>query len=299
LTGEINAATDLTTDDMAQIVKAQPTTRLGNAHLYNGVYALFRNDSPVLQDKAVRNALRAGVNQKAVIDSLHGYAEALNGPLAVEHFPGLSDIKQPGFDQKAAEASLDAAGWKRPAPGQIRKNKDGAPLQLSVMAPRSGDYARVMEQIAKQWRTIGVDVKTELVDPGTIQQNVLVPRAYDVLIYELAIGADPDIYAYWHSSQATPRGLNLANYKSAASDDALVSARSRSEAVLREAKYRSFVTSWINDVPAVALYEPTLHYVSTQNSRTVSPAIDLPDAVTRYRSVEYWTVDINRQFLTP
>ena len=299
LTGEVNAVSDLTTDDMSQIMKAQPTTRLGDAHLYNGVYALFRNDSPTLQDKALRTALRAGVNQKSIITSLHGYADPLNGPLTNGHFASLADIKQPGFDKKAAEAGLDGAGWLRPAQGQIRKNKDGAPLLLSVVAPRGGDYSRVLEQIAKQWRDIGVDVQTELVDPATIQQNVLVPRAYDVLIYELAIGADPDVYAYWHSSQATPRGLNLANYKSGVSDDALVSARSRSESALREAKYRAFVSSWIADAPAVALYQPRLHYVSTQNSRTVSSEADLADAVTRYRAVEYWTIDMGRKFITP
>jgi peptide/nickel transport system substrate-binding protein len=299
LTGEVNAVTDLTTDDMTQIMKMQPATRLGDAQLDNGVYALFRNDSPTLQSQAVRVALRAGVDQKSIIASLHGYANTLNGPVVGKYASSLGDIKQPGFDKKAAEAGLDAAGWVRPGPNQIRKNKDGAPLQLSVVAPRAGDYARVMEQIAKQWRDIGVDVQTELVDPTTIQQNVLVPRAYDVLIYELAVGADPDVYAYWHSSQATPRGLNLANYKSGVSDDALVSARSRSEPALREAKYHTFVTNWITDAPAVALYEPTLHYVSTQNSRTVSAETELTDAVTRYRAVEYWTVDMNGRFITP
>jgi ABC-type transport system substrate-binding protein len=156
-----------------------------------------------------------------------------------------------------------------------------------------------METLAKQWRDVGVDVQTELVDPTAIQQNVLVPRAYDVLIYELAIGADADGYAYWHSSQATARGLNLANYKSGVSDDALASARSRSEPDLRAAKYRSFVTAWLADAPAVALYEPTLHYVSTQATRTISAGTGLPDAVSRYRAVEYWTVDEGTLFDTP
>lgn len=299
LTGEVNAATDLTTDDMAQIVKAEPATRVENAELNNGVYALFRNDGQILQDKAVRTALRRGIDQQAILGALHGYATKLNGPLVGKDLSSLVNIKQPGFDKKAAETGLDAAGWVRPGPKQVRKNKDGVPLQLSVVAPRAGDYARVLEQVAKEWRNIGVDVQTELVDPATIQQNVLVPRAYDVLIYELAIGADPDVYAYWHSSQATPRGLNLANYKSPTSDDALVSARSRSEAALRDAKYRAFVSSWIDDVPAVALYAPSLHYVSTQNSRSVSGESDLADAVTRYRDVEYWTVDMGGRFITP
>lgn len=298
LTGEVNAATDLTSDDMKQIAADEPSARQATTPLYDGVYALMRNDSTILSDKAVRTALRAATDESAVIKAIGGYGETLNGPLVPEHYPSLNDIKQPGFDPAAANAGLDAAGWKRPAPGKIRQ-KNGQLLQLSVVAPRASDYSRVMETLAKQWRDVGVDVQTQLVDPATIQQNVLVPRAYDVLIYELAIGADADVYAYWHSSQATARGLNLADYKSGTSDDALASARSRSESDLRAAKYRTFVSTWLADAPAVALYEPTLHYVSTQASRTIVSGTGLPDAISRYRAVEYWTVDEGTLFDTP
>lgn len=298
LTGEVNAATDLTSDDMKQVATALPSARRATVSIYDGVYALMRNDSPILGDKAVRSALRSATNTPNIIKAIGGYGKQLNGPLVPEQYASINDIKQPGFDKKAAEAGLDAAGWKRPGPNKIRQ-KDGQPLQLSVVAPRTSDYSRVMETLAKQWRDVGVDVQTELVDPATIQQNVLVPRAYDVLIYELAIGADADVYAYWHSSQATARGLNLADYKSGPSDDALVSARSRSEPDLRAAKYRSFVSSWLADAPAVALYEPTLHYVSTQATRTIVSGTGLPDAISRYRAVEYWTVNESTLFDTP
>lgn len=298
LTGEVNAATDLTSDDMKQIAADQPTAHRATTSVYDGVYALMRNDSAILSDKAVRTALRAATNEPNIIKAIGGYGKPLNGPLVPEHYASLNDIKQPGFDPKAANEGLDAAGWKRPAPGKIRQ-KNGQPLQLSVVAPRASDYSRVMGTLAKQWRDVGVDVQTELIDPTTIQQNVLVPRAYDVLIYELAIGADADVYAYWHSSQATARGLNLADYKSGVSDDALASARSRSEPDLRAAKYRTFVNTWLADAPAVALYEPTLHYVSTQATRTITTGTGLPDAVSRYRAVENWTVDEGTLFDTP
>jgi peptide/nickel transport system substrate-binding protein len=157
----------------------------------------------------------------------------------------------------------------------------------------------LVETIAKQWRALGIDVQTQLVDSENISLNIQKPRAYDVLIEELRIGADPDVFAYWHSSQATPTGLNLANYKSGLADDALSSARSRLEPALREAKYRTFVQQWLEDVPAIALFRPTMHYVMSANTAALandSPIVDLYD---RYHSVQYWTVENTLTYTTP
>ncbi len=70
--------------------------------------------------------------------------------------------------------------------------------------------------------------------------NVIRPRAYDILIYEVELGADPDLFAYYHSSQATTSGLNLSNYRSAIVDDAILGARSTMDEQLRIAKYEAF-----------------------------------------------------------
>jgi peptide/nickel transport system substrate-binding protein len=164
---------------------------------------------------------------------------------------------------------------------------------------QDGDYPAILEQLSKYWRAIGVDVRTQLVPAQTIEGNVLIPRAYDVLLYELELGADPDVYAYWHSSQARPNARNLANYKSGIADDVLTSARARSETDLRDAKYRTFVDQWIKDAPAIALYQPTLHYVAREDVRTISPNSSIPDAVGRYRAVEFWTVNRIPAFTTP
>lgn len=294
LTDEVNAAADLTSNDMHDITQARPEARVSEALINNGVFALFKNDSPILKDVNVRTALLLAANRGSIINSLHGYGTPMEGPLTKDQLP--TSQKQAAYDKTAAEQKLDASGWT--LVDGVR-TKAGVPLQITMVAPKSGDYATVVNLLEKQWKEIGVSVKVDMVSPSTIQQNVLVPRAYDVLVYELAIGSDPDVFAYWHSSQIGLFGFNLANYSSGISDDALSSARGRLDDSLRQAKYDAFTTQWLKDVPAIALYQPRLHYVADENVQTVMQPTFLSDASSRYRAVEYWTVNQDRVYNTP
>lgn len=294
LTDEINAAADLTSNDLSSIAATKSDAVVSKALVDNGVFALFRNDSPILKDQTVRAALQQATDRPEILRKLHGYGRLMEGPLTRDQLPAVS--RQAAFDRQAAAQRLEAAGWS--LAGGVRQ-KAGVPLTLNVVAPKSGDYQTVVDALAQQWRQIGVDVKVDLASPATIQQNVLVPRNYDVLIYELAIGADPDVFAYWHSSQIGSLGFNLANYSSAVSDDALSSARGRLDSTLRTAKYEAFTQQWLKDVPAIALYQPRLHYVADETTRTLTSQTAISDATGRYRAVEYWTVNRDRVNNTP
>lgn len=296
LSREINAAAELTSADVRTIKDQLPSTIVSDAPLYNGVYAFFRNDRPVLSDAAVRRALVKATDRGEMRKALDGFASPLEGPLLQEQVQNLGDFKQAPYDATLAAAELEAAGWV--LKDGVRQ-KDGQPLQLSVVAPQSGDFPQILENISKQWRKVGVDVKTQVVPTNTFEQNILTSRAYDVLIYELALGADPDIFAYWHSSQASVRGFNLSNYRSGVSDDALVSARSRDEAELRSAKYRGFFKQWLDDAPAVALYRPHLRYVTTDSTQSVVSTQPVIDTLGRYNTIDQWTVLQDNEFNTP
>ena len=294
LTDEINAGADLTAEDMNSIADSKSDAVVSKALVNNGVFALFRNDSPILKDQGVRAALQEGTNRTEILQKLHGYGAPMEGPITRDLVPVIH--RQAAYNKDSAAAKLDAAGWK--IVNGVRQ-KDGVPLALNVVAPKAGDYQVVVNTLTNQWRQLGVQVNLDMASPSTIQQNVLVPRNYDVLVYELAIGADPDVFAYWHSSQIGPLGFNLANYSSPVSDDALSSARGRLDPTLRTAKYETFTEQWLKDVPAVALYQPRLHYIVDETARSFTSQTVISDATSRYRAVEYWTVNRDRVNNTP
>jgi len=295
-TSEVNAATDLTVTDS----NAVSTERYNVEHrpVNSGVYALMNTTSPVLQDKKIRQALQAGTNTKEIRNKLSSDLPELYLPFIDSQVFGNNPAK-PVYDAVKAGQMLDEAGWV--VQGSTRV-KDGKPLTLSVVTTKNNDFETALGILAKQWQALGVTVSTTIVDPSDPSQNVvqdiLQPRQYDVLLYQLTIGGDPDVYAYWHSSQASS-GLNFSNYKSSVSDDALASARSRVEPDLRNAKYITFANQWLADAPAIGLYQATMQYVHTKSVHALPKDFMLVSSADRYSDVRFWSVGDRMVYTTP
>lgn len=294
-TSEVNAASDLPVVT-ADSVNTQRYT-VENHPINSGVYALFNTTSPALQDLKVRQALQIGTDTKAVRTGISENLPALDLPIVSSQITGLPSA--PAHSAEQAAALLDQAGWV--LDGTTRK-KDGQPLTLNIVTTKNPDFEKALESLSAQWRALGITVTTNIVDPADQAQNVtrdiLQPRRYDVLLYQLTIGGDPDVYAYWHSTQAAA-GFNFSNYKSAIADDALASARTRIEPGLRNAKYATFVRQWLNDAPAIGLYQATAQYVHTESVHAIPSTAQLVSAADRYQTVPYWTVGNRTVFRTP
>jgi len=295
-TSEVNAATDLTVTDSNAVSTERYTVE--HRPVNSGVYALMNTTSPVLQDKKVRQALQTGTDTQEVRNKLSSDLPELYLPFIDSQVYGNNPAK-PVYDVNKANQLLTEAGWAMQ--GSVRM-KDGQPLTLSVVTTKNNDFETALEILAKQWRALGVTVTTNIVDPSDPSQNVvqdiLQPRQYDVLLYQLTIGGDPDVYAYWHSSQATS-GLNFSNYKSSVSDDALASARSRVEPDLRNAKYITFANQWLADAPAIGLYQATMQYVHTKSVHALPKDFMLVSAADRYSDVRFWSVGDRMVYATP
>ncbi len=296
--GEVNAAADLSSSDTKQVdIKRY---KISAMPVKSGVYALFNTTRGVLQDKIVRQAIQVGTNTNAIIKQLPAGTPHLDLPFINGQLTG--DVpKAPVFDIVSAKKLLGDDGW------QLDKNghrvKDGQILKLSVVTIKDDDYERALETLAGQWRELGLQIDTVVIDPSDTSKNAaretLQSRDYDVLIYQLTIGADPDVYAYWHSSQANALGLNLSNYSNGVADDALVSARTRLETGLRNAKYLTFSRQWLADAPAVGLYQSMAYYATTYNDQSYNDKNVFVSRFDRYDDILYWSVGSSTVYKTP
>lgn len=286
-TSEVNAATDLTVTDAAKITNDRYT--VNRKPIDAGVYALFNTTVGVMSDKTVRQALQQGTDTAALRATLGKNTPEIHLPFITGQVTGdvPSEIV---YNKAGAEKLLDQAGWK--LEGNVRK-KSGVALKLSVITTKNNDFEKVLDAMAHQWQGLGITVTTSIVDPTdpaqNVVQNILQRRAYDVLMYQLTIGGDPDVYAYWHSSQAS-NGFNFSNYSNPISDDALSSARTRIEPNLRNAKYVTFAKQWMTDAPAIGLFQATAQYISSNNVHSIANEQKLVSTTDRYSTVLYWTV---------
>ncbi|MBC7868767.1 peptide ABC transporter substrate-binding protein [Candidatus Saccharibacteria bacterium] len=294
---EVNSASGLLATNTGRINKSR--YEVETVPIKSGVYAFLNTTREFLKDKAIRQALQVGTNTKAILDQLPAGTPTLDLPFINGQLSG--DLpKVATYNLKNAQKILDDAGWVRD--GATRK-KDGRELKLTVVTIKNSDHERVLETLVGQWRDLGIAVDTQVVDQSDpaqrVIQDILQPRNYDVLLYQLAIGSDPDVYAYWHSLQASSRGLNFSNYSNPISDDALVSARSRLEPALRNAKYLTFARQWVSDVPAIGLYQSTTQYVHSKTATAFKSSNVLVSPIDRYSDILYWSVGSRSVYKTP
>lgn len=293
---EVNAASDMAVTDVSRVNQERYTVT--RTPINNGVYALFNTTKGVLADVQVRRALQIGTNTADLRTQLGEGTPALWLPFIPGQVSG--DVPaEPVYDAVRAGQILDEAGWVLQDGVRV---KDGQRLNLSVVTTKNSDLEKALEILQGQWRDLGLTVTTNIVDPSDPAQNVAVsilqPRNYDVLINQLSIGGDPDVYAYWHSSQAS-RGFNFSNYSNSIADDALLSARSVIASDLRDAKYVTFAQQWMSDAPAVGLYQVTSQYARGKSVGTSGQKQVWVTASDRYSDVLYWTVGERIVYRTP
>jgi peptide/nickel transport system substrate-binding protein len=260
----------------------------------NGQVMIFlKTSNDVLKDKVVRQAITKATNRDEILRGLGYAAISANGPLLKSHLGYQADLKQLAYNLTEANALLDQNGWVKNEKG-IRQ-KDGLPLVFQLYSRNNSEYAFITQTLQRQWREAGIEIEVVLQE-DTDLQSTLALHSYDALLYGITVGPDPDVYAYWHSSQADVRAsnrLNFSEFKSKTADIALESGRTRADAGLRAAKYRPFIQAWQDESPAIALYQPRFLYVSRGkiyglNVKVVNSAPD------RYANVQHWRVRTER-----
>lgn len=221
------------------------------------VYAFFLNtDRGVLKEKSIRTALTQGLDRPDLTRQIIGTdGTPIESPILPGFFGYTDDYVHHGYDPTAASAALDAAGWKLVEGKNIRE-KDGKQLSLSLVTTDWPEFTKVAQIAQEMYAKIGVGVVITSVSVSEAQSKYIRPREYDILLYGELMGADPDPFAFWHSTQKTDPGLNLSNYNSDTADRLLEEARQSADPAIREGKYKEFLKKIADDAPAIFLYSP-------------------------------------------
>ncbi len=280
-------------DTLPDTFKDDISVKQFNTPLTAQVMVFFKTNQQILSDIKVRQALVQAANQKELISGLGFPVIASRAPFLQSH-PGYNaDITQLSYNKEQAAKLLTDAGWL-PGKDGIRQ-KEGKELSFSMYSQSTSEYAYVTQKLQRDWQQIGVKVEV-LLQPENELQDTVASHSYDALLYGISLGPDPDVYAYWGSTQADQRAANRVNfseYKSPTADSALEGGRTRSDASLRALKYKPFLEAWRNDAPALALYQPRYLYVTRETIYGFNPtAMNVP--TDRYANVENWMIRQDR-----
>jgi peptide/nickel transport system substrate-binding protein len=243
------------------------------------IVGLFFNESKnkSLADKELRVALAQALSKEQIIKEVFaGVYERVDGPILPQNFAYNEAITKYDYNPEAAASIL--------------KTK---PLTVVLTVIDSGSNVAVAENIKNYWEAAGAKITLKIIS-GEQAANIIKDRDFEVLLYGEAVGGDPDLYAFWHSSQTGAKGLNLAGYSNPAVDKLLVDARNTTNLADRITYYKKFQEIITADLPAIFLYSPTYTYVQGQELKGFSGTMII-DPADRFSSVSNWYLKTKKE----
>lgn len=281
--GVVTATAELLPTDADEITSSAIYEK--QTALSSGVFAFLNTTSSIFSNKSLRQAVQKGVDMRSLRAPL-GDEPSLDYPLLTSqlqmdiNFPAL-----PEYDPDAAKQTIKEANVEQP-------------LRLATID--SGYFPALAENLKFQLENLGFSVELNIMPANQdFLVSVIRPRNYDILIYEIELGSDSDLFAYYHSSQISENGLNLSNYSSPIVSDVILATRSTLDESVRQAKFESFLKSWVNDVPAIGIYQVNLSYFVNKNVRSFSEDSRLVTATDRFSDVSYWATEKTTKNRTP
>lgn len=266
-----------------------------------GAYAFINTQSPILKSQALRRVIQQGVDMEKVrggIDSMRN----LDYPFLPSQEEKLTYPNLPKYDLEAAKKTLLNNKFVYDENGKLI-DEAGEFVTLSLAVRKREPIQTVAQHFADELGKLGFTVSMNVFDDSMPNMDffaqVLRPRDYDILFYEIDLGVSADPFVYYNSSQANSNGWNFSNYSNALADDALLMARTTLDENLKTVKLNAFLQRWVNEVPAIGLYQSVMDYYYQDDIRFFSDDANFTDALDRFSDVKYWATSRAEVMQTP
>jgi len=267
------------------------------------IYAVFfnQNEAQVFVEKSVRQALSLATPKEEIIKNiLGGFGTPIESPLPanISKVTAEKTTREESFIK--AKALLAKAGWTVDGSGiLVKKDKKGSvALSFSLSTSDVPELIATAELLKTAWEKLGAKVEIKIFNTPDLEQNVIVPRKYDALLFGEAIGRNTDLFAFWHSGERLSPGLNIALYTNSKADKYLSDARATNDEDKRISLYQSFEKEIVNDIPSIFLYSPDLIYIVPKSLQGTSIE-SITGSSERFSNVEKWYLETENIWQIP
>jgi peptide/nickel transport system substrate-binding protein len=170
-------------------------------------------------DPAVREALVAGVDRKALADVSSGKT---GGPakniVTLPPSPCLGEDNvgpnMPDFDQDEAKKVLDDAGWVEGSDGVRAKGDERLAINLTYTSNGQATRDAGMELLVTQWEELGAEVKLVNQPDAQLTEDLFSTGSWDATATPFTFSLPSQVIGFV-SGPASPEGSNFANMKNA------------------------------------------------------------------------------------
>lgn len=265
-------------------VTAIPGLRGHSVPSYTFDHLDFNLARPVMQDRAVRQALRYALDRKTVIDKVQNGLYVLNESPVTPASRFHIDIPLVPFDLGKANALLDGSGWKRGRDGV--RAKDGLRLSLAFASSAgSPDTDTQIELIRGWWKQIGVELVVKRYQASEFfalasSGGIIYGGKFDVVIFGWGSDPNEDLSNLYACYRFPPNGQNDPRWCDPAATAAMDRAKTTYEqakrapdiALVQRAVFAAVPTVVLDSRKQLAVYNDDL---KGWNPNSVSPFDDM------------------------
>lgn len=166
------------------------------------------------------------------------------------------------------------------------------PLAFTITTADQPQLVAAANIIKQQLEAAGVQVNINPVSSKDLKA-IIKARNYEALLYGEALGSEPDLYPFWHSSQKIDPGLNLSAYENKEVDKLLKEARETQDLAAKGQKLEKLQNLVLQDAPAIFLYNPNFMYWVWDSVQGVDTT-KIIDPAKRFSNVTNWFVKTKR-----
>lgn len=257
--------------------------------------AFFNLKSKIVSDERVRRALANVVDRQEVVDAWHGRAVAVTDP-----FPFAAASSSP-MTLDEGRTLLESAGWKLPTGGTVRvsglKNATSTAaaatsteLALTITTLDQPELLAVAETLKRRWSLLGIRVNVEAKDAETILKIATRERNAQIILTNVLLGPEQDLFPFWWSGQAIDRGLNISGLADRDVDNAIEAIRSVTSTADLEAARTKLSALIKKTTPAIFLARPSSPYLVAKHILGADSPIIASRPADRLQDVLHWYV---------
>lgn len=262
-------------DDVLKDVLTDEELDLYSSRLPIQTMLLFNLDNSnvaFFQDKPLRQALLTGLNRSKIVNRiLDGQAAVSHSPILYGNWAYYTDIPVTEYDSDKSIELLKKNGYILANESDRIRSKDGITLNFTLLYPDDDTHRKVAEMIQQDWAKINVLVNLEAVPYDELINIRLEDRNYEAALVDINLSdtPDPDPYPFWDQTQITS-GQNYTQWNNKTISSYLEAGRVETNRAERERLYKNFQILFMEEVPAIPLYNGIYNYAVSGKVQGVS-----------------------------
>ncbi|MBU0540551.1 peptide ABC transporter substrate-binding protein, partial [Patescibacteria group bacterium] len=258
--------------------------------------AFFNLKKPVFSDDKVRTALAGVIERDQVVSSWREHAVPVSDP-----YP-FTEASTTVMDIEKARELLDAAGWRLPENGNVRiftkdststkliANASSTELSLTMITSDQTELAATAEYLKRRWSLLGVKINVQQLDQTELLRLATRERTSDVILTNVLLNSEQDLFPFWWSGQVADRGLNISGLADRDVDATLDATRAATNTADLQTARENLSKIIEKSIPAIFLVRPSSRYVVANKIKGVNETPIISQPSDRFNDLMNWYV---------